>query len=198
MANGIKELKALEGDVDFIAGVAGAIIYDVGGRRFSRITLDDSLGNAALHSAETGRFPLGARGAGRFAMQGNYYLRGYGTDQYADWPHSGQGGAFRTVGPTKIGVLTVILAKERQGIPLHRAYFETLMFTGKVVALIGVTLAAGVVTWVMSPIKFQADMGILLTFMFVWNMAGALILMPALAHFLLKPHKEKIAADPLA
>jgi hypothetical protein len=41
----------------------------------------------------------------------------------------------------------------------------------------------------MSPIKFQADMGILLTFMFIWNMFGALILMPALAAFLIKPHK---------
>jgi predicted RND superfamily exporter protein len=29
-------------------------------------------------------------------------------------------------------------------------------------------------------------MGILLTFMFLWNMVGALILMPALAVFLLK------------
>jgi hypothetical protein len=38
---------------------------------------------------------------------------------------------------------------------------------------------------VLSPIKFQADMGILLAFMFVWNMAGALILLPALAYFLL-------------
>jgi len=84
-------------------------------------------------------------------------------------------------------VLTVILAKMRRGAPLEQAYFETLMFTGKVVALIGVTLAAGVVTWVLSPIKFQADMGILLTFMFLWNMVGALVLMPALAHFLLKP-----------
>jgi len=110
VANGIKELKALEGQVDFVAGVAGAIIYDVGGRRFSRITPDDSLGTTALHSAETGRFLLGARGAGRFAMQGYYYLRGDGVDKYADWPHSGQGGAFRTVGPTKIGVFTVVNA----------------------------------------------------------------------------------------
>ena len=47
--------------------------------------------------------------------------------------------------------------------------------------------AARVATWVLSSIKFQADMGILLTFMFLWNMVGALILMPALAHFLLKP-----------
>jgi len=89
-------------------------------------------------------------------------------------------------------VLTVILAKERQGMPLKQAYFETLMFTGRVVALIGVTLAAGVATWVFSPIKFQADMGVLLTFMFLWNMVGALILMPALAHFLLPP---RVAAE---
>ena len=53
--------------------------------------------------------------------------------------------------------------------------------------LTGVTLAIGVVTWVGSPIKFQADMGVLLAFMFLWNMLGALVLVPALAHFLLKP-----------
>ncbi|MFL6696388.1 MAG: hypothetical protein ACJ8GJ_04415, partial [Vitreoscilla sp.] len=41
------------------------------------------------------------------------------------------------------------------------------------------------VTWAWSPIKFQADMGILLTFMFVWNMLGALVLIPALSYFLL-------------
>jgi predicted RND superfamily exporter protein len=87
-------------------------------------------------------------------------------------------------------VLTVILAKERQGKDLTTAYYETLNFTGRVVALIGVTLAAGVVTWAASPIKFQADMGILLTFMFIWNMFGALILMPALATFLIKPKPQ--------
>jgi predicted RND superfamily exporter protein len=86
-------------------------------------------------------------------------------------------------------VLTVILAKSREGKDLTTAYYETLNFTGRVVALIGVTLAAGVVTWALSPIKFQADMGILLTFMFLWNMFGALILMPALAAFLIKPAK---------
>jgi predicted RND superfamily exporter protein len=49
-----------------------------------------------------------------------------------------------------------------------------------------VTLAIGVVTWVASPIKFQADMGLLLAFMFLWNMLGALVLVPAIGHFLLK------------
>jgi len=92
-------------------------------------------------------------------------------------------------------VLTVILAKEKQGMDLTTAYYETLNFTGRVVALIGVTLAAGVVTWAASPIKFQADMGILLTFMFIWNMFGALILMPALATFLIKPTVEKVASE---
>ena len=53
----------------------------------------------------------------------------------------------------------------------------------------GVTLAIGVATWIISPIKFQADMGILLTFMFLWNMLGALILLPALASFLLRPER---------
>jgi predicted RND superfamily exporter protein len=91
-------------------------------------------------------------------------------------------------------VLTVILAKLKQGKNLTDAYYETLNFTGRVVALIGVTLAAGVITWSMSPIKFQADMGILLTFMFLWNMFGALILMPALASFLLKPKKVEDSA----
>ena len=92
-------------------------------------------------------------------------------------------------------VLTVILAKEREGKDLTTAYYETLNFTGRVVALIGVTLAAGVITWAMSPIKFQADMGILLTFMFIWNMFGALILMPALAAFLIKPKAHHKTAE---
>ena len=73
------------------------------------------------------------------------------------------------------------------GMNLTDAYFETLKTTGKPVAFTGLTLAIGVVLWVFSPIKFQADMGILLTFMFLWNMLGALILLPALTA-LLKPH----------
>lgn len=75
----------------------------------------------------------------------------------------------------------------KQGMDLDAAYRETLKTTGKAVAFTGVTLALGVVFWVMSSIKFQADMGILLTFMFLWNMIGALWLLPALGRFLLKP-----------
>ena len=84
-------------------------------------------------------------------------------------------------------ILSVTLAQLREGKSLSEAYYRALLFTGKVVMLTGVTLAIGVVTWVLSPIKFQADMGLLLAFMFLWNMLGALILLPALAHFLLRP-----------
>ncbi|MFM0385663.1 efflux RND transporter permease subunit [Paraburkholderia dipogonis] len=83
-------------------------------------------------------------------------------------------------------LLSVQLAFQRSGATLAVAYRKSVMFTGKVVGLIGFTLAAGVVTWAWSPIKFQADMGILLAFMFIWNMLGAVILIPALSHFLLR------------
>lgn len=82
-------------------------------------------------------------------------------------------------------LLTVQLAHQRAGLPLALAHRRSLQFTGRVVALVSVTLAAGVVTWAFSPIKLQADMGILLTFMFLGNMASALVLVPALSHFLL-------------
>ena len=82
-------------------------------------------------------------------------------------------------------VLSICLKQLREGATLSDAYHRTLLFTGKVVMLTGFTLAAGVVTWVFAPIKFQADMGLLLSFMFVLNMLGALILLPSLAYFLL-------------
>jgi hypothetical protein len=82
-------------------------------------------------------------------------------------------------------VMSMLLVYQRQGASLSEAYYRALVSTGKVVMLTGVTLAIGVITWLFSPIKFQADMGVLLAFMFVWNMVGALLLLPALAYFLL-------------
>ena len=82
-------------------------------------------------------------------------------------------------------LLSVQLAQQRVGVSLAQAYRSALQFTGKVVVLVGVTLAAGVATWALSPIKFQADMGVLLAFMFVWNMVGAVVLIPALSYYLL-------------
>lgn len=86
-------------------------------------------------------------------------------------------------------VMSILLGHLREGASLSQAYYRALVSTGKVVMLTGVTLAIGVGTWAFSPIRFQADMGILLAFMFVWNMVGALLLLPALAYFLLPVRK---------
>jgi len=96
-------------------------------------------------------------------------------------------------------VLSIMLKNLRQGASLSDAYYSTLLFTGRVVILTGITLATGVATWIFAPIKFQADMGLLLSFMFLWNMLGAMILLPALAYFLLPPRlfKTSKAAAPV-
>jgi predicted RND superfamily exporter protein len=73
----------------------------------------------------------------------------------------------------------------QRGMALEAAYLETLRGTGAAVVLTGCALAIGVATWIASPIKFQADMGMLLTFMFVVNMLGAVLLLPALVQLTL-------------
>ena len=93
-------------------------------------------------------------------------------------------------------ILSVVLARMKSGDPLSVAYYKALLFTGRVVLLTGLTLAVGVVTWAFSEIKFQADMGILLAFMFLLNMLGALVLIPALSYFLLRPVPQCSASDP--
>ena len=82
-------------------------------------------------------------------------------------------------------ILSVTLANLKAGQSLSEAYYLALLSTGKVVILTGVTLGIAVATWAFSPIKFQADMGLLLAFMFIWNMLGALTLTPALARLLI-------------
>ncbi|HEU4780864.1 MAG TPA: MMPL family transporter, partial [Steroidobacteraceae bacterium] len=75
----------------------------------------------------------------------------------------------------------------RGGDTVHQAFEKTMRVTGASIIFTGITLAIGVVTWVFSPLQFQADIGIMLTFMFFVNMLGAIILLPALATFLVKP-----------
>ncbi|MEE4302523.1 MAG: MMPL family transporter [Wenzhouxiangella sp.] len=72
-----------------------------------------------------------------------------------------------------------------QGVGLDDAYYRTLRLTGRAVFYTAVTLAVGVGTWLFSDLKFQADMGLLLAFMFIFNMIGAMLLLPALARVLL-------------
>ncbi|HET7811821.1 MAG TPA: MMPL family transporter [Steroidobacteraceae bacterium] len=80
------------------------------------------------------------------------------------------------------------------GDSVHDAYLKTMRVTGASIIFTGITLAIGVVTWVFSPLQFQADIGIMLTFMFFVNMLGAIILLPALAAWLVQP--AKVASEP--
>ncbi len=82
-----------------IALVSGAIIFDYG-RRGNAIYPDKELGRAAVRALQPGRFPLGPHGAGCSATAG------HGTTAEL----SGQGGAVRAVGPTHVGVFTVVNA----------------------------------------------------------------------------------------
>ena len=77
----------------------------------------------------------------------------------------------------------------KQGLDFATAYERTLATTGAGVMLTGLTLAAGVATWIVAPLKFQADMGTVLTFMFLVNMVGAVVLLPALGAWLVRPGK---------
>ncbi|HMB60531.1 MAG TPA: MMPL family transporter, partial [Xanthomonadales bacterium] len=82
----------------------------------------------------------------------------------------------------------------KDGYTLREAYNQTLRLTGRAVIFTGFTLAAGVGTWIFSPLQFQADMGILLSFIFLANMVGAIILLPALVRVLMQRKKEVSSA----
>ena len=69
----------------------------------------------------------------------------------------------------------------RAGQPLVEAYYEALRQRGTAAAFTALTMSIGVGSWAFSALKFQADMGILLAFMFLVNLFGALLLLPALA-----------------
>ncbi|MEN8718755.1 MAG: efflux RND transporter permease subunit [Oceanococcaceae bacterium] len=73
-----------------------------------------------------------------------------------------------------------------RGRTLEEAFYDTLHRTGKAVIFTGIALGGSVSTWLLSDLQFQADMGILLVFMFTANMFGAILVMPALARFLVK------------
>ncbi len=83
-----------------------------------------------------------------------------------------------------------ILLKE--GFDLREAYYRTLRLTGRAVIFTGFTLAAGVGTWAFSALQFQADMGILLSFIFLANMVGAIVILPALIRWLMLRNRETI------
>ncbi len=83
---------------------------------------------------------------------------------------------------------------------MTQSYQQTVFETGSAVIFTAITLAIGVSTWSFSELKFQADMGLLLTFMFMINMVMAVTMLPALAVVLdmLIPRRGKVKAPTLA
>ena len=80
----------------------------------------------------------------------------------------------------------------QQGKSLTESYFIALKTTGIAVFYTALTLAVGVGLWIFSDLKFQADMGVLLTFMFVVNMIAAIVFLPALCRWLLRPRERNM------
>jgi uncharacterized protein len=76
---------------------------------------------------------------------------------------------------------------EHYGHELRQAFYEALRQRGTAAVFTAITMSIGVGSWAFSALKFQSDMGILLAFMFLVNMLGAIFLLPALAAVLVKP-----------
>jgi uncharacterized protein len=70
------------------------------------------------------------------------------------------------------------------GQPIVKAVEHAILEVGTATIFTALTLAVGVATWSFSQLKFQADMGKLLAFMFMVNMVMAMTALPALAVWL--------------
>ncbi len=84
-----------------------------------------------------------------------------------------------------------------QGKSLSESYFIALKTTGIAIFYTALTLAVGVAMWIFSALKFQADMGLMLTFMFIVNMIAAIIFLPALCRWLLRPNEKDTWVPPV-
>ena len=83
-------------------------------------------------------------------------------------------------------LLSVLQRRLRLGEDLRTAWFHTLQRTGRAVVFTSVALMVAVATWLWSDLQFQADMGLLLVFMFAVNLLGAVVILPAIAHFAIR------------
>ncbi len=72
----------------------------------------------------------------------------------------------------------------RHGLALREAFYQAMRQRGTAAVFTALTMSIGVGTWAFSALKFQADMGVLLAFMFLVNVLGAIFLLPALAVWL--------------
>ena len=87
-----------------------------------------------------------------------------------------------------------------EGLDIASAFKLALREVGVATIFTAITLSIGVATWSFSALKFQADMGLLLTFMFMVNMLMAITLLPAIAVMLdvLIPRRGPVCAPLVA
>ncbi len=85
-----------------------------------------------------------------------------------------------------IYLFSCFIAHRRKGLPFAESMDATMTQVGSAVVFTGLTLSVGVGTWAFSELQFQADMGILLMFMFLMNMVFAILLLPAIARLLFR------------
>jgi predicted RND superfamily exporter protein len=78
------------------------------------------------------------------------------------------------------------LREEAFDYDFDQARLRALLTTGKVIMFTAATLFIGVVFWLFATMKFQAEMGMLIGLLMVFNMIGALVFIPALTG-ILKP-----------
>ncbi len=83
-----------------------------------------------------------------------------------------------------IYLFSCFIAHRRKRLSFAEAMDATMTQVGSAVVFTGLTLSVGVGTWAFSALQFQADMGILLMFMFLMNMVFAILLLPAIARLL--------------
>ncbi|MGV8075045.1 MAG: RND family transporter [Syntrophobacteraceae bacterium] len=62
----------------------------------------------------------------------------------------------------------------------ERAKFMALSTTGKTIMFTALTLVLALIPWLFSSLKFQAEMGLLILVLMVFNMIGALVFVPSL------------------
>ena len=85
-----------------------------------------------------------------------------------------------------IYLFSCFLAQRKKGLAFAEAMDAAMTQAGSAIVFTGLTLSVGVGTWAFSALQIQADMGILLMFMFLMNMVCAIVLLPAIARLLFR------------
>ena len=79
-----------------------------------------------------------------------------------------------------IYILSRLSEEYQEKSSLPDAIYAAITTTGKAVIFTATTLVAGVIFWMFSVIKFQAEMGILLAFLMIFNMIGSILFIPVM------------------